>query len=55
MTRRDEKINTSLSIQREIIDHLGLTLAWMHTENISNVEAFDYRQDVVSLTLWGAL
>jgi hypothetical protein len=53
--RVDEQINTSISIQREIVDHLGLALGWSHTSNISNVERFDYRRHVVSLAILGEL
>lgn len=53
--RVDEQLTTSLSVQRQIIPHLGLSLSWMHTENISTVARFDYRRDVVSLSLWGVL
>lgn len=53
--RADEQINLSVAVQRQIIDHLGLSLVWMHTENISTVARFDYRRDVLSLSIWGEL
>lgn len=53
--RTDEQLTVSLSLQRQIVRHLGLTLAWFHGENLSTVERYAYRRDVVSLTLWGAL
>ena len=53
--RVDEQLTTSLALQRLIIRHLGVTLSWMHNENISTVERFYYRRDVVSLSLWGVL
>jgi len=53
--RTDDVIVMSLSIERQIVRHLGLTLGWTHFENLSNVERFTYRRDVVALNIWGRL
>lgn len=53
--RTDDVIVISLSIERQIVRHLGLTLGWTHWENLSNIDRFVYRRDVVSLNIWGRL
>ncbi len=53
--RRDHAVTVSLSLERPIVRHLALSLDWRHWENISTVESFTYRRDVVSLNVTGRL
>ena len=53
--RTDDVVVISLAVEREVVDHLGLTLSWNHWENASNLEHYLYRRDAVSLTVWGRI
>lgn len=53
--RTDDVVAISLAVERQIVQHLGLTLSWNHWENISSLEHYMYRRDMVSLTVWGRL
>lgn len=51
--RVDVNLLGSVALEREIIRHLAIQLAWVHNESISTVERFDYGRDMLSLNVWG--
>ncbi len=51
--RDDSTLTASIQVTRPLNHHLRLSLGYQHTSNLSNVDFFDFRRNIVSLTLSG--
>jgi tetratricopeptide (TPR) repeat protein len=52
-TRRDDIFSGTVALTRDLGRYLTLSVAFTHTDNLSNVAFFDYRRNLTTLTLSG--
>jgi tetratricopeptide (TPR) repeat protein len=51
--RADDRLTGAITVQREFGPYVILSAGYVHVSNLSNVSFFDYRRNIVTLTLTG--
>jgi hypothetical protein len=51
--RADDRLTGAITLQREFGPYVILSAGYVHVSNLSNVSFFDYRRNIVTLTLTG--